>query len=157
MPSLSHPCQPIFNQVNCIIMKLKLEPLIQRVAIWLLVSSFFMVIGEILWDATLAQTAVSAGIFGLVLFLRLDLFTERGANIIDEIKSDDGIVAATIVDRTDQVGEVYIAKVTRNYQEGVFAREKEFDQLQDAKEWLTTTYQLELEKHQQRLREQPNH
>lgn len=128
-------------------MKLEPEFILKRIAIWLLVSAFFMLVGEILWDATPAQTALTAAGLGLVAFIRFGLLDERGATLIEEIKSEDGIVIATIEDRTDQVGEVYLAKVTRNYQTGVFTQEKSFDQLQDAKTWLTTTYQLELQKH----------
>lgn len=137
-------------------MKLALQPILQRIAIWLLVSAFFMLVGEILWDATPAQTALTAAGLGLVVFIRLDLFAERGAILIEEIKSEDGIVIATIEDRTDQVGKVYLAKVTRNYQTAVFATEKSFHQLPDAKTWLTTTYQLELEKHAQHPHKQQN-
>ena len=137
-------------------MKLELEPILKRVAIWLLVSAFFMLVGEILWDATPAQTALTAGGLGLVVFLRFGLHEERGTTIIEEIKSEDGIVNGIIEDQTDQIGEVYLAKVTRNYQSGVFAKEKSFDQLQDAQTWLTTTYQLELEKHTQHPHKQQN-
>ncbi|MEZ4590297.1 MAG: hypothetical protein R3D55_04045 [Chloroflexota bacterium] len=144
------------GRLHATIMKLKPEFILKRVAIWLLISAFFMLIGEIFWDATPAQTALTAAGLGLVAFMRFGLLNERGTTLIEEFKSEDGLVIATIEARTDQVGEVYLAKVTRNYQTGVFAKEKSFDQLQDAQTWLTTTYQLELEKHAQHPHKQQN-
>ncbi len=77
-----------------------------------------------------------------------------GKDTVDEITSPDGIVQATVEAWDDKNTILYIAKVKRNYRDGVFAVEKEFEGVVEAKEWLASTYQQELEKHQQKLQAQ---
>ncbi len=136
---------------------MNLQSFTKKFGVWLFISFIVLLIGIVQWDVKPYTAVLFAGLFGFLIFLRLDLHTEKGAKILKEIKSEDGTVTATIEDWTNEKSETFVAKVKRNYQDGVFAKEKEFLDLQEAKQWLTTTYQLELEKHAQHLREQQNH
>lgn len=77
-----------------------------------------------------------------------------GSDTVDEIISPDRMIIGTVEAWSDNKSIWYIAKVKRNYQDGVFAREKEFESIEEAKQWLAITYQQELEKHRERIKEQ---
>ncbi|WP_420642463.1 hypothetical protein [Candidatus Leptofilum sp.] len=130
------------------------ERIIQSLGIWILVSLLLLLIGEPLWDLPPLQAVLYAGLFGFSVFLTLGRQMSGGKDTVDEITSPDGIVQATVEAWDDKNTILYIAKVKRNYRDGVFAVEKEFEGVVEAKEWLASTYQQELEKHQQKLQAQ---
>ncbi|MAT99942.1 MAG: hypothetical protein CL608_22610 [Anaerolineaceae bacterium] len=132
---------------------MNLESFLKKFGVWLLFSFIFLLIGIVRWDVTPYIAILLAGMWGLILFMRLDLYAGKSAVIVEKITSLDGTVTATIEEWKDKTGKRYDGKVKRNYQDGVFAKEEEFVDLEEAKLWLASTYQQELEKHLQRIRQ----
>lgn len=129
---------------------MNLKTLTKRFGVWLLISFLVLLFGIVRWDVPPATALFLAGTWGLIIFLRLDLANDKDSTVIEEITSSDGSVIATIQEWDDKTSDKYIGKVKRNYQDGVFAKEKAFEDLEKAKQWVTATYKQELEKHQQR-------
>jgi hypothetical protein len=142
-------CPPEIARLQCSVMDF--QPLIKRFGIWLLISFLILLLGSSQWDVKVSTAILFAGLTGLLVFLRFDRHNEKGAICIEEIISPDAIVFATIEEWTDDVSKRYIAKVKRNYQDGVFAPEQQFEAVEATKLWLEATFQQELAKHQQKI------
>ncbi len=127
------------------------ERIIQVLGIWLIISFFVLLFGITRWDLPPTTAVLFAGLLGFFILLQFGSHMEGGKDTVDEIASSDEIVVGNIEVWHNKKTIWYNAKVKRNYQDRVFAKEKEFEDVEEAKAWLAFTYQQELEKHQQYL------
>jgi hypothetical protein len=140
------------------------EPLIPKINYrlffaWLFATFFFVIIGGGAWELAFLPTFVGAAFLAFRLIFPLlaaDLKGNRYETIIvQSFSSPDNIVTAKIEytrskskNLSPKVKTFYKCLVKRNYQEGGFIQENEFEALDLAEEWLEKAYQDELIKHE---------
>ncbi len=125
---------------------------------WLLAFSFLIFVDITYSDPPLFILILITGIIGFVFLMHDKQDGESNSNmvIVETKKSHDGIVVATIIEWTQErrraiKNDIFTCGVKRNYKEGVFYKEKSFDDLSEARAWLKDIYFQELEKHLQKI------
>ena len=124
---------------------------------WLLATFLFFIIGGGVWELTFLPTLGVAALFGfrfVLPFIAANLNGDSLETIVAQsLSSPDGIVTAKIEytpnnKPSPKAKTFYKCLVKRNYQEGAFVQEEEFESLDLAEGWLEKAYQDELKKHE---------
>lgn len=121
---------------------------------WIFVSFLIFLFGSVHWKLGFLTALSLALLFGLRIIFKLSESDVSKKNIVSRASSD-GVVTAEIeeitTDSSSLVGkkfrQYYHAYVKRNYPEGAYFHEKEFDAPEEALTWVEKVYQQELEQH----------
>ena len=124
----------------------------------LILVSFTIFFRFIRWDLPLLVLILMLGVMGMLHLMsrKYGGVGKSNITIVETKKSDDGFVIAKIT-KWIQTGKrsikynIFICEVKRNYAEGVFYKEKSFDDLSEARAWLRVIYWQKLEKHLQKI------
>jgi hypothetical protein len=122
---------------------------------WLFATFFILIISGYDWDLAFLPTLGMVVLLGFS-FIVTNLNGNRYETIVAQsFSSPDSIVTAKIEytrskskNLSPKVKAFYRCLVKRNYPEGAFVQEKEFESLDLAEKWLEKAYQDELEKHE---------
>ncbi len=129
----------------------------KKVTLWFALTIIFFFISYIRWGHSTEETVYTLLLYAVVSSLTFMVEFNSALNNEKEnvltLCSLDGIVSGVIEQIT--IGEsnrvLFVCQVRRNYQDGVFAKEKTFEKLNDAEAWLNEAYEKALTKHAERL------
>jgi hypothetical protein len=142
-----------------------MEPLIPKInyrliIAWLFATFFIFIIGGGVWELAFLPTLGVAALLGFRFVFPLIAANLNGDSletiVVESLSSPDGIVTAKIEytpnnKPSSKAKTFYRCLVKRNYQEGAFVQEEEFESLDLAEKWLEKAYQDELKKHEDYL------